>query len=190
MYTLSMYTLRCTTSPPHTHYLRMALYDCYKIIYKREDNSLCLLVFSSLFFFIIVVVIYLWKEGSPPCCPMSATTTLGPYHILLRSMWVMLEKAKKKKKKEINGQTCLQYAYVCACVYKYTDTCVYKKGKRWVSKRIGHSVLTCTDMYYVCARTRSIKKINSTSLSQNLFSFIQIYLNPHTYFSINKHMLN
>lgn len=167
----------------------MALYDCYKIIYKREDNSLCLLLFSSLFFFfIIVVVIYLRKEGSPPCCPMSATTTLGPYHILLRSMWVMLEKVKKKKK--INGQTCLQYAYVCACVYKYTDTCVYKKGKRWVSKRTGRSVLTCTDMYYVCAPTGSIKKINSTSLSQNLFSFIQIYLNPHTYFSINKHMLN
>lgn len=96
----------------------------------------------------------------------------------------------KKKKKKINGQTCLQYAYVCACVYKYTDTCVYKKGKRWVSKRTGRSVLTCTDMYYVCAPTGSIKKINSTSLSQNLFSFIQIYLNPHTYFSINKHMLN
>lgn len=141
----------CHTSPP-THCLHMALHDCYKLIYlwswcrpwrkERPIHSACFF-FLLHSFFVIVVVIYLWKEGSPLCCPVSATTTRGPYHVLLQSMWVMLEKAKEKKGK-INGQTCLQYAYVWACVYKYTYICMYKKGKRWVSTRTGHSVLTCT----------------------------------------------
>lgn len=104
MYTLNMYTLNATPPPTHTAYVWLCmtvinLFICDHGADPEESpiSSACL-YFLLPSFVVIVVVIYLWEEGSPLCCPTSATTIMGSYHVLLQSMWVMLEKVKEGKK--------------------------------------------------------------------------------------------
>lgn len=160
-------------SPPHTHCLCMALHDCYKLIYLwswrrpwRESNSLCLFVFSSSFF-LCYCCCYLFMGRrqssvlSHVCNSYHGSLSCSP------SKYVGdVRKSKRKKKgRWMDGLVCNMH--MCEHVYINTHTHVCTKRER-----DGYPRTLSFDMCYVCARTRSIKKVNSTSLAQYLFSFM------------------
>lgn len=115
---------------------------------KRESNSLCLFVFSSSFFLCycccysfmggrqssVLSHVCNSYHGSLPCSPSKYVDDV--------------RKSKRKKKgRWMDRLVCIMH--MCEHVYINIYTCMYKKGKRWVSKDTQFWHVLCMCMYKV-----------------------------------------